>query len=260
MNRIHVVSTSYNSNNFAINNIVSVAKQSMQPFSHVYIDDMSLDNSVEVLNGFMETELYQGICQEYNLKIIINEEKKYKIKNLFDLLKDKETYKDEDIICILDGDDWLSNGDVLIEVFNTYRKDDLDYLYTNWMYSHNGELGISKKIPSNEWSPYLSPWITSAMSTFRVKCFREINEENFKNKDGDFFIMACDQAYVLPILEMSKRKNGDYSKVGFIDKPHYIYQFLQNKNKPRIGDKGNKMARDANNAALTIRRRGLICR
>ena len=150
MRRLHVISTSYNSNRFAINNICSVSEQSIQPFSHVYIDDMSSDNSVEILNTIINSEIYLTASKKYSLKITINKEKKYKIRNLLEILKDTTTYKNNDIVCILDGDDWLSNRDALKEVYEAYEKDNLDYLYTNWMYSHNRELGISKIIPSNE--------------------------------------------------------------------------------------------------------------
>ena len=258
MNRIHVISTSFNSNKFALNNIISVASQSLIPKSHTYIDDMSNDNSVETLKGFMATESYLKICKKYDLKITINKERKFKIKNLFELLHDQNKFDDNDIICILDGDDWLSNGDALKEVHEAHLRENLDYLYTNWMYSHTGELGISRKIPNNEWCPYSSPWITSAMSTFRVSCFREIDESNFKDSSDKFFTMGCDQAYILPILEMSRRKNKGYSKVGFINKPHYIYQFLENENKPRHGTEGNKIAVEAHNASIIIRKRGLL--
>lgn len=256
--KLHVISTSFNSNIFAINNILSVHKQKMQPSTHYYIDDVSTDNSVHILNEFKKTGEYKKVVNDYNIKIVINEKRNYKIKNLFNLIKDKEIYDDDDIICILDGDDWLSNENALLEIYENYKSKDLDYLYTNWMYSHNGEIGISQKIPDNNWDPYKDKWITSAMSTFRVRSFREINEENFKNEFGEWFTMACDQAYVLPILSLSRERNGNYSKIGFVDKPHYIYQFLQNKNKPRNNQSGMKMAKDAHDASQVIRKRGLI--
>jgi hypothetical protein len=256
--KIHVVSTSYNSNKYAVNNINSVYTQNFKPASHVYLDDMSIDNSVEILKEIQDSNAFKTINRVYNLTIIVNQKKKFKIKNLHELISDTSKYKDDDIICVLDGDDWLNNKNTLQEIYDLYKEKDLDYLYTNWVYSHNGQLGISKQIPTIDWDPYKSSWITSALSTFRVKRFREINFKNFLNDSGEYFVMGCDQAYVLPILEMSRRRNGNYDKVYFLNKPYYTYQFLENSSKPRSGNTGNKMAHDAHNAVTIIRKRGLI--
>ena len=80
MRRLHVISTSYNSNRFAINNICSVSEQSIQPFSHVYIDDMSSDNSVEILNTIINSEIYLTASKKYSLKITKNKEKNTRLE------------------------------------------------------------------------------------------------------------------------------------------------------------------------------------
>lgn len=255
---IHIISTSFNSNKFTLNNINSVFQQTFKPTSHVYIDDMSTDNSVKIIENIANSFDFTTINKSYLLKFIVNTSKKYKIKNLFDQIIDNDLYEDDDIICVLDGDDWFSNIKVLEEVYNAYKEKDLDYLYTNWMYSHNNQLGISKKILSDDWNAYESPWITSALSTFRVRKFRQINESNFKDNENNWFTMGCDQAYVLPILELTKKENNGYSKVFYIDKPYYVYQFVENNSKPRNDSFGYKMATDAHNAVTLIRKRGLI--
>jgi len=256
--KIHIISTSYNSNIFAYNNINSVLNQTFLPASHTYIDDMSNDNSIEILEKIKKSKDFSLINEKYDFQFIINDNKKFKIKNMFDLINDSKKFKDEDIVCVLDGDDWLSSINVLKEVHNSYQDNLWDYLYTNWMYSHNKKVGISRKIPNKDWDPYEGAWLTSAMSTFKVKCFRSIHDKNFKDDRGNWFTMGCDQAYVLPILKMSQKKHGNYSKVGFINKPYYVYQFLENPNKSRDDSTGKKMANDAYNAVTLIRNRGLI--
>ena len=45
------------------------------------------------------------------------------------------------------------------------------------------------------------------MKTFRVKDFLGLNEKNFKDKEGEWIMIACDQAVFLPMMERARRKN-----------------------------------------------------
>lgn len=245
---VYVLSCSYRSSRFAIQCIQSVQDQTLKPKQHIYIDDASDDDTM--------SHLYD--CSGLpNLTIFYNDSREYKLKNLYTAITWFAEIKDDDIVCILDGDDWITE-DCLAKVQNTYDLCGCDYLYTNWKFSHNGDYGISQRIPNIEWNPYKQPWITSAMSTFKAGLFRQINPQNFLDENGEFFKMACDQAYVLPMLEFLRRRDGDYRSVGFVNEPLYIYQFLENKNKPRVGPFGEWMAAEAQLCAETIRARGFI--
>jgi hypothetical protein len=250
---IHVLSTNYNSGNFCIKNINSVASQTLKPKSHVFIDDVSEKATIETLKKIKETDFYIQAKELYGLDIKINTNKNFKIKNIYEQVKNN-MYDDEDIICIVDGDDWLSNRFVLQSVYEKYKKEKLDYLYTNWIYSNENILGCSKKIESDSWDPYKDSWITSHLSTFKVKCFREINQDNFLDENGNWFEMGCDQAYILPILYNSREKFGSYKKIGFIDFPCYVYQHSENTLRKRDGELEIK----AHKAASLIRSRGLL--
>ena len=45
------------------------------------------------------------------------------------------------------------------------------------------------------------------MKTFRVKDFLGLNEKNFKDKEGEWIMIACDQAVFLPMMERARLKN-----------------------------------------------------
>ena len=49
-------------------------------------------------------------------------QKKYKLKNIDDLLLDENLFDDEDIIVELDGDDWLENNNVLSLIDEKYKQ------------------------------------------------------------------------------------------------------------------------------------------
>ena len=143
------------------------------------------------------------------------------------------------------------------KIAKEYEDPNVGYVYTNWKYSHNGELGISRKIPGPEWDPYTSEWITSAMSTFRVREFLDIPIENFLRWDYKWFSMGVDQAYALPIIRKIRLRDGDYRNVRFIDEPLYVYQFLENPNKPR-DERTMDMTMDAARSVNFIRDRGYL--
>ena len=79
--------------------------QTVKPKSHIVIDDISDDDTV----SYLET----SIKDIESIEIKINEERKYRLKNIYENVIDKEP---EDIICIVDSDDWL------VKKYSIYKK------------------------------------------------------------------------------------------------------------------------------------------
>jgi len=262
MSKLRVFSASYNSHKFSVNCIESVARQTVVPHEHFYIDDCSKDDTVDHIKENSERlfSLIDNRDYKASIKIRGNKEgvyQKYKLLNLYEYVTECEP---DDIICILDGDDWLSSEDALEKVLKAYEDPSIKYAYTNWLFSHNGEIGISKHIPSNNWNPYENPWVTSAMSTFKVSEFLKIPIANFLRWDYKWFRMGCDQAYILPILYQLWKENGNYDAVKFIDEPLYTYQFTENPNKLRNDktEESTDMRVDAYNSVEFIKKRGYV--
>ena len=227
MSNIVVISCNYNGDIFVRKNILSVFNQTYKPKKHYFIDDISTDGCVEIAK---KTILYNKID---NIKLIENKEKFYKIRNLYNIIHNE--IDDNDIIVILDGDDWLVNNSVLEKINCIYKQNNCKYMYSNFVFSHNFHPGISRKIPSNLWNPYISRWITSHISTFKASEFKKINYKNFVDNNENWFEMGCDQAYVLPILE-NIRNNGKLSSdVFFTSDIMYVYNFIENPSKQRNG-------------------------
>ena len=51
---------------------------------------------------------------------------------------------------------------------------------------------------------YNQPWKTSHLKTFRVRDFKGLNPKNFKDDEGNWIMIACDQAIFLPMLERAR--------------------------------------------------------
>lgn len=254
MSKLRVFSPSFNSHKFCVNCIDSIASQSKLPYEHFFIDDASTDDTRAWLGKHFQ-RMQNNAADKYNLNIITSNSRKWKLLNLYEYVIKCDP---EDVICVLDGDDWLNDSSALEKVWNEYQDQNVDYVYTNWKFSHSGELGISKAVPdSSSWNPYNSPWITSAMSTFRVRQFLKIPIVNFLRWDYKWFTMGCDQAYVLPILSQILNEEEGRAKIKFIDEPLYTYQFTENPNKPRNQNDGG-MRMDAHDSVTFIRNRGYI--
>jgi len=191
-----------------------------------------------------------------HLDIIINERRKYKIRNIIDIIS-RYGFGPEDVIIVIDGDDWVKE-DCIEKVISKYKSGKYDYIYTNWEYSHNQEIGISKPIPNDDWNPYANEWRTSALSSFKVGLWNKINKKNFLDISGNFFKVACDQAYILPMLEILRTENNGYSRVGFINEPLYVYQFNENPHRLRLSENGVKDSYLGSVSSKFIRHRGFI--
>lgn len=95
---IKIVSCFWNAENYLPNCIKTLKSQKNVDFEVYLIDDMSTDNSVDVIKKLTESDS--------RFKLIVNTEKKFKLKNLDDLI---DTFDDEDIVVELDGDDcWVA--------------------------------------------------------------------------------------------------------------------------------------------------------
>lgn len=105
---IKIVSCFWNVEQYIEKCISSVKIQTLKNFKMFLIDDMSNDKTSEIIE-----KLIQG---DNRFVYIKNTEKKFKLKNLDDLLLDNSLIDDEDIIVELDGDDWLYSDTVLQKV------------------------------------------------------------------------------------------------------------------------------------------------
>jgi glycosyltransferase involved in cell wall biosynthesis len=122
MSKIHVISPGRNPGPFLLNCIDSVERQTLQPNSHIIVDDMSDRETVNILKT----------CEKRNsyIEIIHNKTRNYRLKNIVDHASRQDP---EDIICAVDSDDWLARKDALSIIKKTYDDDPkLEYVYSNY--------------------------------------------------------------------------------------------------------------------------------
>ena len=97
MIKFKIIVPMYNVEDWAETTIKSVLEQTYTNYSCVIIDDMSTDDSVDVVKNL--------IRDNNKFSLIINQEKKYALQNIIEAIEYNGRH-DEDVIIILDGDDF----------------------------------------------------------------------------------------------------------------------------------------------------------
>lgn len=176
----------------------SVFGQSYKNWKIVLIDDVSSEEHLGQTQQIVKE--FQGLTHGENLNIIWNAEKRWEVANVLEGLK---LCDDDDIVCRIDGDDWLTDLDALAMIDTTYRQTGCDALWTGhrWGFSDKNISG-----PMTYGSDvYKHPWVSSHLKTFRKCLLNDVNDENYRGEDGEYIKRTGDQAIYLPALKNSKK-------------------------------------------------------
>ncbi len=184
--------------------INSVENQSDDRWEHVFIDDISTDNTWK--------KLEDTVGDDKRFRLIKNKEKKFALRNIIEVAREYQQ-QDDVVIGTIDGDDSLCNDDTVKLVLDEYEKGS-DVVWTAHRWDINS-MNISREIPHNV-NPYQWPWCTSHFRTFRSSLLTEISDKNFKHVNGHWFKRGYDQALMLPLLYLTKNRK-------YIDDVCYLY-------------------------------------
>ena len=223
---LKIVISSYNHSNYLQKCFNSILQQKFRHFELFIVDDMSTDNSMDIIKEY---------CNKYNWKYISNISRMGALYNRV-LAINNLNCNDEDIIVIIDGDDWLSNNNVFNYINNLYIDNDIlltfggiQPYYNTDIYPDN--IRTNPKLMKKEIEKFISnrektiknclfrknPYIFTQLQTFKFKLFKNIKKENFLDKNNNWYKTSTDYAYMYPLLELSQ------GKFKLIDKIVYIY-------------------------------------
>lgn len=116
---ITLITPTYNSATFLNKHIKSVKEQKIVNLEHIFIDNLSSDKTLEILNNYKKSVKY---------KVKIYSKKDRGIYYAFN--KGLKLAKGE-IITILNSDDFFSNKRVLSDVVKNFKKLNIDFMYGN---------------------------------------------------------------------------------------------------------------------------------
>jgi len=216
--KIHLFITHYNTIQYLQKCLTSIFEQVCAiPFQAVLVDDASPDPYItEFLDEWQKKE-------PTRLVIVRNKERVGKGANLFRCL-DAARCDPEDIICILDGDDWLASTYSLQTVVERYQNTNCWVTYGSYLQS-NGDTGFCT-VPLTE-HHYTSEkkgrgfrecgWVFSHLFTARAFLWNKLPKDlNIFN--GKQTMFTADQVFNIPLAEMAGS-----SRIQYIDQALMIY-------------------------------------
>jgi len=156
-----------------------------------------------------------------------NEERLTALMNIHETIK-RANPNPNDIICVLDGDDYLCRADAM-KIINSLYQDNTLLTYGQYLFPW-GETGHSKAYKDElDFSTNLrGAFVASHLRTFKYKLYKKFMEldpqlENFKSENGDFFTMTYDVAMMTPLMEMA-----GFDRIKFNEIPIYQYRLHEN--------------------------------
>jgi len=191
--------------------LISIINQNESNWEAQVIID-PVDNSYEIAKRYKSSKL----------NIYQNSERKFALSNIMKAI-DKLKPNDDDILVLIDLDDWLANRKVLSTLNSYYRNNhNLLVTYGSWK-AYPNQLNY----PNNSF-PYTiedfrrgirnAEWKGTALRTMKYKVWKNIKIKDLKDREGNYFKTAWDVAIMMPVLEMA-----GFDRSQFIKEVLYIY-------------------------------------
>ena len=210
--KFKIIIPMYNVEDWVETTITSLKEQTHENYDCVILDDLSTDSSVKIVSSLIENDS--------RFKLIVNKDKKFALKNIIDGIKILNPEK-EDVIVTLDGDDWLSNKNVLSRVAEEYTSKDVWLTYGNHTNFPDGEpywplfRYPDSVVQTNSFRKFR--FLASHLRTFKFKLWQNVKEQDLQDEDGNYFQTAWDLAMMFPMLEMCG------NRFSFIEDVLYVY-------------------------------------
>lgn len=240
-NRFSFIVPAYNASNTLARMLHSIVGQSYANWNVIVIDDVSsashTADCVDIVEHFRSLTP-EGCSIGYH----INMTKKWEVANV---LSGISMCDDDDIICRIDGDDWLVDLDALYILNYAYEQTGSDAIWTAHRWGFTDQ-NISAPMPDDA-DPYSYPWVSSHLKTFRKRLINDINDVNFRGEDGEYIKRAGDQAIYLPILKRAKKR---------LFVPRVMYHYTIDLEDPTLFTKDD--SKFQKNEADFIRKRGFV--
>lgn len=199
--RFAIVIPSYKNEKWCEKNILSTVNQNYENYRVIFTDDCSPDNTFAKV-----AEIVESSSKRDKFTLVRNPIRKGALANLHAMINSCD---DNEIVLTLDGDDWLSNPDVLSKLNEVYSKGDVWMTYGQYENFPDGGRGIAQQIPANvvnSGSFRQYTWCASHLRTFYAWLFKEIDQKDLYYEDS-FMSMTWDMAMMFPMLEMAGAKS-----------------------------------------------------
>ena len=238
-----IIIPSYNNKQWSNANLRSVLDQEYSNYKIIYIDDNSSDGTKDQVENLLKEDprSYRSFFFNENNSLDISKiTEKFKeainAEKVFFTLVSNQTRngalanqyraihscENDEIIVLLDGDDWLANNGVLQKINALYTSNDIWMTHGSLMEYPSGTTAWCEPIPphiiaNNSFRDFKCP---SHLRTFYAGIFKKIQLKDLLYRKN-FFPMTGDMAIMYPIVEMCGERHL------FVPEALYIYN-MQN--------------------------------
>lgn len=151
----------------------------------------------------------QATDDDPRISIQINADRLFTMVNLIEAVRRSGT-DPEDILVVLDGDDWFVNRDALGIIAQTYIATGCWMTYGSWVSDHPQMPGRWLAYPEGTVDFRHHEWLGTAVRTWRRWLWEQIDDRDFRDAEGRYFRVTEDQAAMLPMLEMSGTERAQH--------------------------------------------------
>lgn len=186
-----ILTTLYNAQYFIGKCIKSLQEQSFKDWTCYILDDMSTDNSVNIVKQLIEND--------ERFVLIRNDKKLYQGGNYDQIIRHSD-FSDDEVCVEVDGDDWLPHSGVLDRINHIYQDKNIWITNGSFIYP-NAIIGFSSR--QNLDNLRQQQFTASHLRTWRVGLWNRIKPEDLKDSNGNYYKVTGDLSFMYPMLEMA---------------------------------------------------------
>jgi glycosyltransferase involved in cell wall biosynthesis len=176
----------------------SVRAQSFRRWEAFVTVDPCLDDTAE--------RAFAARGGDDRIDIHVNSKRLYSMTNLIRAIR-RSGARPDDVIAILDGDDWFATDQALARIVAEYDRHGCWMTYGSWSTNDPSRTGLK----AGRWPAYLegttrfreATWLGTAVRSWKKWLWDMVDDRDFRGPDGNYIRVTEDQATMLPMLEMS---------------------------------------------------------
>lgn len=203
--RFHIVIPCYNCGDYIGECLESLQAQTFTNWTALVADDGSTDDTAERVRPYLDDE---------RISLRTGHDRAWLMGNTLAALRSLDL-KPDDVVAILDGDDWIRPA-CLEKLWDAHCRG-YDLVYTDediQGQDHSVGKPFLKTAPVRT-----QAWGFSQLRSFKAYLFQLLEDDTFRDRNGNYFRAAGDLSLYLPMAELAGPE-----KVHFIEERLYYYR------------------------------------
>lgn len=207
---IKVIIPGYNCEKWIEKCLNSIKSQTYTNWQAIVIDDVSTDNTAKKMIAIAKTDS--------RFLFIQNTKRVTALANIIKGIQ-KANCKDEDVITLVDGDDWLASPAALSIVAKAYEDPKVWLTYGTFKQVPGDRVDTEARPTPPDYDPRHNPNLWRHLRTFKYFLQKNLKDEDMRfSETGEYFPASYDVVMMRPMVEMAT-----YKHVKYIDKVLYVY-------------------------------------